>query len=281
MKAFPDKVIVYDNNCPMCSLYTKGFVEWGLLEKQNRISFDDLDSTAFTCQLDLHRAKHEIPLIDLQNGKTIYGLDALIFIMGNKIPCIKRIFQFKPVYALSACLYNVVSYNRRIIGPANILSGKKDFGPDLSIKHRIFFIGISFLLSCMLIYSFGNSFHHHLNVSQSGLQMMGIVSTGWLIQTVIGLAFLKSKKLDYIGHLSVAFLIGSLVLLPGITINAITSYQYVSIPVVSVIFSNIIMLWQHFIRIRHLQLSQNLTFIWSLIILTTLAFWMYLNQLTL
>jgi predicted DCC family thiol-disulfide oxidoreductase YuxK len=61
MKTLPDKVIIYDNNCPMCSLYTKGFVEWGLLEKQNRISFTDLHTTTLSCELDLNRARHEIP----------------------------------------------------------------------------------------------------------------------------------------------------------------------------------------------------------------------------
>lgn len=276
MKALPDKAIIYDSNCPMCSLYTGGFVKWGLLEKQNRISFDELDSTTLSGQLDLHQAKHQIPLIDLQGGKTIYGLDALLFIIGSKIPFIHCIFRFKPIYAFWAGLYDIVSYNRRIIVPANISTGQKDFAPDLSTKHRLFFIGISLLLSGLLFYKFGSSLNTHLNIPRSSSQMIYIVTTGWLGQFFMGLVFSKSQKLDFTGHLSVVLLIGALVLIPCMIADAVAGYQFMFIPVTGVLISSTIMLWQHVIRIRHLRLSQSLTLSWFLILLTTITFWIYL-----
>jgi predicted DCC family thiol-disulfide oxidoreductase YuxK len=71
-----DKAILYDHNCPMCALYTKGFVKWQLLDKENRISFAQLDNQIFIERVDWYRARHEIPLVDLQGGQTLYGLES-------------------------------------------------------------------------------------------------------------------------------------------------------------------------------------------------------------
>ena len=34
-----DKVIVYDDSCPMCKIYTYWFVAVGLLKQENRVGF--------------------------------------------------------------------------------------------------------------------------------------------------------------------------------------------------------------------------------------------------
>jgi len=78
MKATANKVILYDDHCPMCALYTRGFVKWGVLDQQNRVAFTEagrlLNPEAPATQLDALRARHEIPLIDLAGGPTLYGV---------------------------------------------------------------------------------------------------------------------------------------------------------------------------------------------------------------
>src|SRR5688572_29047682 len=130
MEALENKAMIYDDTCPMCSLYTKGFVKWGLLENDNRIAFSSLDTHEIICRMDINRARHQIPLIDLKGGKTLYGLDALTFLLSQKIPFLRKLLHIKPVYNFFSCLYNIVSYNRRIIVPAKPFSAKIDCAPD-------------------------------------------------------------------------------------------------------------------------------------------------------
>ena len=67
MATLDDKVIVFDDSCPMCRLYTYGFVAWGFLRDENRVGFANLDPRILA-QLDLKRARHEIPLFDRRSG---------------------------------------------------------------------------------------------------------------------------------------------------------------------------------------------------------------------
>ncbi len=77
------KVIIFDDSCPMCKLYTWWFVAWGFLKAENRIGFASAPPEV-TAHVDLDRGRHEIPLFDRSSKQTIYGLDALTFILGSR-----------------------------------------------------------------------------------------------------------------------------------------------------------------------------------------------------
>ena len=57
------KVIIYDDSCPMCKLYTYWFVAWGFLAPENRIGFATAPANIIS-HVDLDRGRHEIPLFD-------------------------------------------------------------------------------------------------------------------------------------------------------------------------------------------------------------------------
>jgi hypothetical protein len=128
----------------------------------------------------------------------------------------------------------------------------------------------------LILYAFGNSLNQHLNITGGGSLMVCIVATGWLLQMLAGVAFIKNKAIDYISHLAVIMLMGALVLVPGKVADALTGYQYTSIPFVGVLLSSAMMLWQHFIRIAHLQLNQIWTLSWLLTLQFTAVFWIYM-----
>ena len=71
-----NKVIVYDDSCPMCKIYTYWFVAVGLLKQENRVGFATA-SQEITANIDMDRGRHEIPLYDRDTGETIYGLTAM------------------------------------------------------------------------------------------------------------------------------------------------------------------------------------------------------------
>jgi predicted DCC family thiol-disulfide oxidoreductase YuxK len=84
-----NKAIIYDDTCPMCNIYTKAFVQYGFLKSENRLSFTKIDEN-IASKLDLHRSKHEIPLIDQDTGEVLYGVDSLVFLLSQKCLGLER-----------------------------------------------------------------------------------------------------------------------------------------------------------------------------------------------
>lgn len=67
------KLLIYDASCPMCRVYTKGMVAADHKGHLSRMSNEQLIDQKMLNQLDRQRVRHEIPMIDLDGGKT-YGL---------------------------------------------------------------------------------------------------------------------------------------------------------------------------------------------------------------
>ncbi|MDO1445872.1 hypothetical protein Q0590_06395 [Rhodocytophaga aerolata] len=271
-----DKAIIYDNNCPMCALYTEGFVKWGLLEASNRIAFSQLEQQEFIKQVDWHRAKHEIPLVDIQGGQTLYGLQALTHVLSQKIPWLPTILQYKLCYTLCKGLYNLVSYNRRIIIPSTKTgSAGFDSTPDFHLTYRIAFILLAIFSSIGITYAFGQSLNTLLASTTGGLTMLLIAGTGWVVQLCLAGIFLHEKRMEYISHLAVIMLLGVLLLVPAICLSWVTKNIYLPIACLSVLLSSSLMCRQHYLRIRTLSLSQRWTALWFMVLQTTAFFWIY------
>jgi hypothetical protein len=271
MKATAGKVIIYDNTCPMCALYTNAFVKSGMLGKQGRLPFAELTDPNIISSLDLCRAKHEIPLIDTQGGETLYGMDSLVFILGERFPFIKGAMKIRPIDYFFRRLYKMISYNRRIIIPRTPASKGIDCSPDFNFKYRMVFIGFALIVSTLVTYFFGRSVAHYINddAQTTGWQMLLVAGTGWLMQIGAAILFMKEKKIDYIGHLGVVMILGVLLLLPGMLIGALTGHSSWLVPAVSVLISSGTMLWQQVKRTKHLHISQGWTMLWFLFLQST------------
>ena len=83
------KVLIYDDNCPLCSWYSSLFVKYGLLPADGRKAFSSLESSMLNF-IDYDRGRNEIPLLDKTSGKVFYGVDALLEILGQRYPLIKH-----------------------------------------------------------------------------------------------------------------------------------------------------------------------------------------------
>lgn len=136
-----DKVIIYDDSCPMCKLYTYWFVAWGFLRPENRIGFATAPDS-ITTHVDLKRGRHEIPLYDRSTRKTIYGLDALTFVLGSRWTWLKPVFKSKAFYRLLHPVYEIITYNRRVIAGCKASCGF-DCAPDLNRFYRSVYLGIA------------------------------------------------------------------------------------------------------------------------------------------
>ncbi len=206
METLENKVIVYDDSCPMCEAYTAGFIKIGWLKK--RTGFANA-SPEMLAKLDLNRARHEIPLYDTETGEVRYGLDALFLIIGERMPLFKPLFRSAFFRAPLYQLYQIITFNRRIIAASVSPKTGFDCAPDLNVFYRWVYIVLAVLPASFLL-------------------IPGALSNGWSGMALLGLhgimllaVFFARKKLDFAGHWATVFLVSALlfVVLPnrGIT----------------------------------------------------------------
>lgn len=110
----PEKIILFDQVCPLCCWYTAGFEKLHWLQPGGRQPFPE-GLRQWAAQLDPERARHEIPLIDTAGGPTLYGIDALLHLVGQRHPRLAALAG-KPIFRRPLGLvYQFISYNRRVI----------------------------------------------------------------------------------------------------------------------------------------------------------------------
>jgi predicted DCC family thiol-disulfide oxidoreductase YuxK len=201
MKKLAHKIIIYDDVCPMCKAYTEGFVHLGWLPLENRVGFSQVPKTILD-QIDSDRARHEIPLFDTETGETIYGKDALFFILGEQMPLLKPLFKFPPFRGLIFCLYQIITYNRRIIAGSPTPQNGLDCAPDFSVFYRWLYIGLAASWSIFLLRNFNE------NIGSQWLVISGL----FLVGILRGL-FLTNfrRETDYFGHYATVCVIVSFV----------------------------------------------------------------------
>jgi predicted DCC family thiol-disulfide oxidoreductase YuxK len=148
-----NKAMIYDDNCPLCQAYTSAFVRTGFLKKENRVAFSQINDTGVL--IDWNRARHEIPLIDMDTKKVLYGIDALSAVLQQKFSCVPKLLAIKPVNWFVRKLYKLVSYNRRIIvSPVHTIAGTFDCRPDFNKKYRVLLFIVLLLLSNLFLIAF-------------------------------------------------------------------------------------------------------------------------------
>jgi predicted DCC family thiol-disulfide oxidoreductase YuxK len=164
------KTILYDDNCPLCCWYTDAFVQTGLLKPKGRQSFTNTSLEQLENRLDLARSKDEIPLLDDHGGPTLYGIDSLLYLLGQRWAWMPKIARFTPINWFLRRLYKLVSYNRRVIVAKKTPPGAFDCSPQFNYLYRYVYILLT------------------LSVGTSGLLAYGLINdSGVLAVLVLGL----------------------------------------------------------------------------------------------
>lgn len=202
MKILNHKIIIYDDVCPLCKAYTEGFVQFGWLLPEHRLGFsiapkDILDN------IDINRARHEIPLYDTETGQTLYGKEALFFIFGEAFPLLKPLFRFSFFKAIIFCLYQIITYNRRIIAGSKTPQTGFDCAPDFNTFYRWLYISLMTFFSFIIFYF--------------NIQTIDIVNVTWislfLVGILRGLLFKDFKtQTTYFGHFATVVFIAHFII---------------------------------------------------------------------
>lgn len=212
------KVIIYDDNCPLCSAYTSAFVKTGLISKEGRRNFSGIDETLMN-QIDLRRSVNEIPLIDTATHQVWYGIDALLEILQQKMPVVKTIGNNCCVKWVLQKLYKFISYNRRVIVASKNEKNGFDCSPDFDVRYRLLFLFVFLIFNTLMLFPL-QEYVLHKSIFNST-----IVSLQWshtilvCINISIGLLLGKKTGLEYLGQINMTALTAILLCVPLVFLN--------------------------------------------------------------
>lgn len=253
------KVIVYDDACPLCSLYTKAFVQAGMLRAENRIGFSQLEPDELAGMLDPVRARHEIPLLDRSGGATLYGVDALVFILRQRLPLIGRGMKLPGVAAFIRGLYALISYNRRVIIPSRRVATGVDCTPDVHTGYRLGFIALGLLLfaaALFLLVYVGAGLS-----ATAGVTVLIVVGIAISAHVAVARLAIREIVLEYAGQTAVTLVLFALAAIPAAGVSVAVGEPFVALAGAAV--GSGLLLWQHYRRMLHLGVSGWWTLSWG------------------
>lgn len=254
MKTLENRTLIYDSDCPMCNIYSKGFTKCGMLNKNSREAFSEMsDSTRKI--IDFQRSKNEIALINTENNSVVYGLDSLLFIIGNSFPLLEKIAKIPPLYWFFKRLYKLVSYNRKQMVPSSKDETENACVPDFNVKYRITYIALVLLFSAYILSLYNAkmfpffSQHFELKLFICTMQIIWqTVFLGW---------FLKGKFWDYLGNMMTVSLLGTFLLTPVLLVDFSENFYFIYFGIVV-----LLMFLEHLRRCRILKIGLFPTLSW-------------------
>jgi len=257
MNTLKNYLILYDVECPMCGLYTKAFVNAGLLEQEGRVAYQQTPEAA--CPLvDRQRAVNEIALVNKTTGEVDYGIHSLFRILATAMPVFKPVFAFKPFIWLMSKVYAFISYNRRVIIPA--ANEQYAYQPTFKLNYRIAYLLFTWALTAYILTAY---VHLMYGLLPAGINYREYLVCGGQIffQGVIVSIIAKDKKWAYLGNMMTISFGGALLLLPGLVIAAFFTLP----PLFYVVYFMSVaglMLLEHIRRTKLLKLGWGLTISW-------------------
>lgn len=209
-----NNILVYDDNCPICSWYSGLFVKTGLLNKEGREPFSRLQPQLLA-MIDFDKARNEIPLLDRDTGRVLYGVDSLLAILGQRFHCLQGLSRIAPLYWLVKKMYKLVSFNRKVIVARKCGPGLIDCSPGTSYFYRVFFMVMGFLFNTAMLFPlhevvFSPLSYYHLSLTELQAAHFSLAACNCVLAT----RFSKEKAVEYLGQVNMLALLVVLLLLP-------------------------------------------------------------------
>lgn len=257
MKTLVNQTLLYDVDCPLCRVYTKGFISAGMLDKDGKKPYTELSHKEILF-IDINRASNEIALVDNINKTVVYGIDSLLKVIGFSFPWVEKFGNWKIINLFLRKCYSFISYNRKVIAPCKINHEfKLQCIPDFSFKYR--FLYISFAIICAtLVFNKFSILMHSVPRSLPVFEFILVVGQVFF-QSLFLLNFDKKTIVNYVGNLMTIALIGSLFLIP---IVVLCSSGLVSETVFFAYLGSAVLLvsLEHYRRLKILELPSFLSF---------------------
>ncbi len=221
MRTLKDHVIIYDDECPLCHLYTGAFVKTGMLDADGRAAYTCL-RPEMARLLDEDRSRNEIPLLDRRTGTVVYGVESLFKILGHRFPVLTPLFGLRPFRWLARTAYALVSYNRKVVIPGRVFEAAGACTPTFHLPWRLAYLGLAWLVSAWVLTAYAARLAPLVPASSFGREFL---ICGGQIVFQAGLVGLlrRDRVVHYLGNLMTVSLAGSLLLLPALALGAALS----------------------------------------------------------
>ena len=260
-RTLENQTLLYDADCPLCRVYTKGFIDAGMLDENGKKPYCQLTAEE-KIFIDVNRASNEIALVDNINKTVIYGIDSLLKVIGFSFPWMEKVGNWKPIKFFLKKLYSFISFNRKVIIPSRINRNLKlHCIPDFSYKYRFIYIAFAWIVSSFILFKY-------LKICHLEYYNFSLIAFGIFIQMPIqGLFILKFKTevaFNYIGNLITISLFGSLVILPILILNFVIDVNS-DFNLVYLTFTFLVLVYEHYRRLSILELPKYLVLTWVLL----------------
>lgn len=257
MKTLNNHTLVYDSECPMCDIYTKGFIKAGMLDNNGRVAYG---CARVPVTFNNEKARNEIALIDYNTYSVTYGIDSLIKVVAHSFPTIGKILRFKAVKVPLGFLYSLISYNRKVIAPPHVFEKPGACTPNYHFAYRVAYIILAWIITSLVLTRYSNLLVPL--VPPTNIYREFLICGGQIIfQMVFVLMMKPGKLLHYIGNMMTVSLIGALLLLPMVIVNNIGSVD----PLIALAWFGAVvtfMLFIHWRRMRWLGITAWATGTW-------------------
>ncbi|WP_316818340.1 DCC1-like thiol-disulfide oxidoreductase family protein [Pedobacter nyackensis] len=271
MKTLKNHLILFDEECPMCRMYTSAFVSTGLLEKEGRAAYQDL-STQACPMVDRQRAANEIALVNQDTGEVTYGIESLFKIFALIMPFFGPIFRFKPFVWLMSKVYAFIAYNRRVIVPP-LKDQSFQFQPTFKLHYRIAYLVFTWFVTAYILSVYTGLMKELLPAGNAYREYF--VCGGQIIFQGIIITLLNRRKVwGYLGNMMTISFAGALLLLPAL----LTSIWLTIDPFFYMLWFLAVaglMLFEHIRRSKLLKIGWVLTITWMLYSIAVLLIFFY------
>jgi predicted DCC family thiol-disulfide oxidoreductase YuxK len=261
MKTLENHMVLFDGECPMCRMYTKAFVQTGMLPANGRAAYQNkMDNV---CPLiDKQRAVNEIALVNLNNGEVSYGVASIFKILGNACPMFNPLFAFRPFIWLMSKLYAFISHNRRVIFPANEGGNSFAYQPTFKIHYRLAYLLFTWFCTGYILTAYAHLLRPMVPLGNTYREYM-ICGGQIIFQGIIISTFAKEKLWNYLGNMMTISFAGSLLLLVPL---AISHWFYIQPLFFTMHFLGVagLMFLEHIRRTKLLELGWIMTITWAL-----------------
>jgi len=261
MKTLKKHVIIYDDECPLCDLYTGGFVKSGMLEEKGRTPFRSIDEGILDI-IDRKKACNEIALINKETGRVLYGTESLFAIISHSFPLFKGLFRFAPFVWIVNKLYSFISYNRKVIIPGPLFEAKNSCVPDYNLTYRWAYVVAGCLATSIILNAYSALFNTILPISTFSREL-AICGGQIVFQGSVISLLRKDRVVHYLGNMTSVSLMGALLLIPILIVNTIVELNvYVNLGAFAVVVG--LMFLEHWRRVKILEIHWLASVSWVL-----------------
>ncbi|MEM6515394.1 MAG: hypothetical protein AAF688_04370, partial [Bacteroidota bacterium] len=180
---------------------------------------------------------------------------------GARFHFIKKLAETKIIYTILKMLYAFISYNRKVIIPSkNNRDNKLSCIPDFNLKYRTLFILVGLSIAFLLLSNMFQAFEWKSSIMP---YILALASGQFLFQGLMMIDFDRDLIMEYLGNLTTILIFGSLLAMPIYITNKIFNYPEYIVSLYFLIIG-LLMIGEHFRRLKLLGLPSRLNFTWLL-----------------